>query len=59
MVMNAVNNNVEQPKDTRKCSVYYQLSKEAKCRYNEKLNMLHLKAEYYTFSCEEWSSLLA
>ena len=31
VVMNAVNNNVEQPKDTRKYSVYYQeLSKEAK-----------------------------
>ena len=57
VVMNAVNNNVEQPKDTRKYSVYYQeLSKEAKCQYNEKLDMLHLKAGPYTFSREEWSS---
>ena len=48
---------MEQPKDTHKYSVYYQeLNKEAKYRYNEKLDMLHLKADPYTFSCEEWSS---
>ena len=39
VVMNAVNNNVKQATDTRKYSVYYQeLSKEAKCQYNEKLD---------------------
>ena len=35
---------------------YQELSKEAKHRYNEKLDMLHLKADPYTFSYEEWSS---
>ena len=49
VVMNAVNNNVEQPKDIHKCSVYYQLCKEAKRWYNEKLDMLHLKADPYIF----------
>ena len=50
VVMNAVNNNVEQVKDTRKYSVYFQeLSKKAKRQYNEKLYMLHLKADPYTF----------
>ena len=38
---------------SRKYSVYYQ---EAKCQYNEKFDILHLKADPYTFSCEEWSS---
>ena len=55
--MNTVNNTTQQPTDTRKYSIYYQeLSKEAKRRYNEKLDMLHLKADPYTFSREEWSS---
>ena len=57
VVMNAVNTNMTQPKDNRKYSVYCQeLSKEAKRRYNENLDMLHLKANPYTFSREEWSS---
>ena len=55
-MMNTVNITT-QLQDTRKYSIYYQeLSKEAKRRYNEKLHMLHLKAEPYTFSREEWSS---
>ena len=57
MVMNTViNTSTQQPTDTRKYSIYYQeLSKETKRRY-EKLDILHLKADPYTFSHEEWSS---
>ena len=56
MVMNTVNTSTQQPTDTRKYSIYYQeLSKETKCQY-EKLDILHLKADPYTFSHEEWSS---
>ena len=52
-----VNTSTQQPTDTRKYSIYYQeFSKEAKRRYNQKLDILHLKADPYTFSHEMWSS---